>query len=230
MTLKSILRKATYLLPYYLARKRLDRIDYIQLMGYRLEIIPTVFHPALFFSSTQLAKFVKTLDLKGKHVLDMGTGSGIIGMCAASGGATVLGIDLNPAAVECARKNITANGLQDNMKVVASDLFDQLPEDTKFDLILWNPPFYSSRPDSVSALAWRTGEGYDVIRRFAEKSASHLNEDGSVILILSSDMKTGEVLGLFLSRNYGIIPHLSIQKLFETFTIYEIKTFKGTSS
>jgi ribosomal protein L11 methyltransferase len=48
--------------------------------------------------------------VRGKRVLDLGTGSGVLAIAAAKlGAASVLGVDDDPDAVDAARKNVTLN-------------------------------------------------------------------------------------------------------------------------
>ena len=50
--------------------------------------------------------------VRGKRVLDLGTGSGVLAIAAAKlGASSVLGVDDDPDAVDAARKNVTLNGL-----------------------------------------------------------------------------------------------------------------------
>lgn len=71
-----------------------------------------------------------------RRVLDVGTGSGILAMAAASLGArTVLACDIDPAALRVARENVQLNNLTRQVRVV-----DQAIEelDGRFDLVLAN--------------------------------------------------------------------------------------------
>ena len=61
--------------------------------------------------------------MKGGSFLDIGCGSGILGICAAKLGADqVLCIDIDPDAVVTARDNIRQNGLEGTVTAVAGDL------------------------------------------------------------------------------------------------------------
>ncbi len=84
---------------------------------------------------------------KNIKALDIGTGSGAI---AVSFGyycrdAEVVGVDINPKAVEVARKNVNENNL-DNVNIIKGDLFMEkfdFPNE-KYDIIMSNPPYIKS--------------------------------------------------------------------------------------
>jgi ribosomal protein L11 methyltransferase len=62
---------------------------------------------------------------EGSTVLDIGTGSGILAIAAARLGArTVLAVDNDPPAVECARAAVVLNNVLDRVRVVGGSLAD----------------------------------------------------------------------------------------------------------
>ncbi len=77
-----------------------------------------------------------------KNICDVGTGSGCIALTIAKHfpNAHVTAIDINSQALKLAQKNAAFNNIR-NVSFVQSDLFDQLPKNTKFDLIVSNPPY-----------------------------------------------------------------------------------------
>jgi ribosomal protein L11 methylase PrmA len=80
---------------------------------------PTVFHPRYFISSECFAEFIGRLDLSSKHVVDVGTGSGILTLAAARAGAeSVTATDINPNAALTAAENARANGMGDRVTAV----------------------------------------------------------------------------------------------------------------
>ena len=162
--------------------------------GLTLTVRPTVFHPRFFGSSRILADYLVSTGLNGKRFLDLGTGSGIVGLFAARAGATVIAVDINPNAVECARSNATRAGLVLDCR--QSDLFSSLVGD-KFDVIAWNPPFFPKPVGNVGEAAFHAGQNYDVIRRFARDFKSFLTKNGQVFLILSMDLEFSDWQEIF---------------------------------
>jgi ribosomal protein L11 methyltransferase len=78
---------------------------------------------------------LEELVLPGMRVLDLGCGSGIVGIAAAKLGATrVLALDIDPNAVRAARENTVANGAAGAVEVREGTL----DGDDVFDLIVAN--------------------------------------------------------------------------------------------
>ena len=71
-------------------------------------------------TTSQMVKHILDLPLQGKSVIDMGTGSGILGILAAMRGAErVIGIEIDEAAYENAKENVTLNGVK--MELIHGD-------------------------------------------------------------------------------------------------------------
>src|SRR5258708_40043817 len=83
----------------------------------------------------------------GARALDMGTGSGVGAVFAARRGFQVVGVDLNPDAVRCARANVLLNGLEERIEIRHGAPFEPVSGE-RFDLVLWNPPFFRGKPTS----------------------------------------------------------------------------------
>ncbi|HDS59108.1 MAG TPA: methyltransferase domain-containing protein [Thermoplasmatales archaeon] len=131
---------------------------------------------------------LRCLDVeKGQHLLDMGTGTGILALHAASQGARVTAADKSLGAVLNARYNARLNGL--TLNVVHSDLFSSIPG--AFDVISFNPPYLPSRHTGEP---WEGGAGGTAVtRRFLQQAAEHLRPGGCIYLVAST---RGDVAGL----------------------------------
>lgn len=76
---------------------------------------------------------LERMDLRGRSVLDVGCGSGILGIVATMRGARMAhGVDINPASVEVSRVNARANGVSDRWTVS-----DEQPSG-EFDVVFAN--------------------------------------------------------------------------------------------
>ncbi len=80
-------------------------------------------------------------DIADRTVLDLGCGSGILSIGAALLGASkVTGIDVDPAAVEDARRNAEQAGV--GIEVLQADIGEVV---LKADTVIMNPPFGAQR-------------------------------------------------------------------------------------
>ncbi len=156
--------------------------------GLRLRLHPQVYEPAedTFLLAENLA--VK----KGDVALDVGTGTGLIALLMARKASYVLGVDINPIAVELARENARLNGIK-NVEFRLSDLFENV--EGEFDLITFNAPYLPGEPEEPIDLALVGGEtGREVLDRFIEEVPRYLKPGGVVQIVQSSITGVEETL------------------------------------
>ena len=100
-------------------------------------------------------------DLKqSKHILDVGTGSGLIALMAAqrASEAEVVGIEIDPDAARQASENAQRSPFSERITITQSDVRD-FHSPLAFDCILSNPPFFTEEtrpPVSERAIARNT--------------------------------------------------------------------------
>jgi release factor glutamine methyltransferase len=124
-------------------------------------------------------------DVRGRSVLEMGCGTGIIALHCAAAGAEVMAVDVNPRAVACARANAERNGM--SLRVLLSDLFQEVQG--KFEVIVFNPPYLPGEALDDIDRSWAGGrDGVAVLARFLSAAREHLSPGGSIYLLLSSLM------------------------------------------
>ena len=174
--------------------------------GLELDVFPGVFHPRYFGSSAILARFVSSLALKGKSLLDVGCGSGLIAICAARAGARATAVDINPEAVRCTIANSERNRIHVDAQV--SDLFSSL-NGARFDVIAWNPPFLPGIARSAAESAFYGGPDFETIRKFSGEARAHLSSGGSIYTILSADIDVGRIEDMFRRQQFTVSRVLS---------------------
>lgn len=132
------------------------------------------------------------LDAPPSTVLDLCTGGGSLAVLAAQHWpqSLVTGSDLSSDALALAADNVALHGLTPRVTLVRGDLFGALG-DTRFDLILCNPPYVSQasidalppefRAEPAGALAGGL-DGMDLVRRIIAAAPVHLNDEGVLLL------------------------------------------------
>jgi methylase of polypeptide subunit release factors len=156
-----------------------------QLAGLELEV-PRGVYPPRPGSSTEF--FLRNWSAAGLSesagsLLDLRTGSGALALHAARRGWYVTGSDIDPQAVNAARRNARNNRLE--VDFVCSDLFEAF-EHCRFDAITFTSPFVP-KPAVVHpggrALASADGE---LTRRLLDQASEFLRPGGKVVFAYSN--------------------------------------------
>jgi 16S rRNA (guanine1207-N2)-methyltransferase len=108
----------------------------------------------------------------GDKVLDMGCGSGVVGLAAAlrAENVRVHAIDSNARAVECAAQGAAINGL--TAFTTQLDAHGDVTEPGTFDLVVGNPPYYSH---------------YQIAEIFLQAARRALQPGGRVLIVTKKD-------------------------------------------
>ena len=130
-------------------------------------------------------------------IVDVGTGSGILAVCAAKyvANSRVKAIDISPAALTVARRNAERHGVAERIQFVEGDLLSGEPAEPRFDYIVSNPPYVSTAEmvnlaadvrEHEPDVALRAGErGTDVIAPLIEQAAVRLKPGGALFIEIS---------------------------------------------
>jgi release factor glutamine methyltransferase len=148
----------------------------------RTIVVPPQVHPITPVSHL-LGEHVLAEARPEDRVLDMGTGSGVNAILAASVAAEVVAVDINPYAVDAARSNAARNGVADRIDVRRSDVFDNVQG--RFDLIIFDPPFrwFAARDMLERASA---DENYRALTTFFGAAREHLTDGGRMLVFFGT--------------------------------------------
>lgn len=198
--------------------RRYRRLVLEKVRGIPLVVFPGVFHPSLFLGTSLLLDALDQHQFKpGSRVLDLGTGTGICSIFAAMKGAQVTATDISPVAVHCAKVNTAINYLEDRVRVLEGDLFLPVRAE-RFDLVIFNPPYYEGKPRDWPEYAWR---GKDVLSRFAQGLGAHLAKDGIALLSASTELDLFSVREELQANGFDVRETRRRRLLGETMFVYE---------
>ncbi len=133
------------------------------------------------------------------RVMDLCTGSGCIAIACAHAfpDAEVDAIDISADALEVAEQNIQAHAMEQQVFPIRSDLFRDLPNQDKYDVIVSNPPYVDEEdmcnlPDEYThepelGLAAGT-DGLKLVRRILANASDYLTQEGILICEVGNSM------------------------------------------
>lgn len=188
------------IVPIIEERERKIPLQYIlgawYFMGERFEVSPDCLIPRpdteiLVYEALKLVN-------DGGCVADLCTGSGCIGVSMLKksekiASATLL--DISNGALEMAKRNASALGVENRCKLVLGDITKSLP-DGKYDMIVSNPPYIPSEDikglsDEVKnepMLALDGGrDGLDIVRALIDKAPNSIKKGGHLLIEFGYD-------------------------------------------
>jgi len=135
-----------------------------------------------------------------ESALDLCTGSGCLAILMAISfpNASIDAVDISDDALAVARRNVADYGMEEQIRLVRSDMFTELGNQN-YDLIVSNPPYVNApsmqslpheyRHEPLQALA--SGEdGLDHIRVILRDAAEHLSEKGILVVEAGHNLET----------------------------------------
>jgi len=180
------------------------------LLGYDgLKIIqrPDMFHFSL--DSTLLADFVQPL-AKTKKILDLGCGNAPIPLfLSLKTTADIIGVELQEEVYDLAKRSVALNNLEHQITILHQDIkgIHKLYENSEFDLITCNPPFFKyTETSNTNKHEYKTiarHEVYITLEDIIIESKRLLKTKGSLYLVHRTD-RLIEIINTLMNYQFSI--------------------------
>ena len=168
-----------------------ERIDDLQLNN--LKIIQNKDGFCFGIDAVLLSDFAKDIR-NNSTVLDLGTGTGIIGilLCAKTKLSKIYGIDVQKYVCDMALRSIKLNNLEDKFEIINTNIkkLTNTFEEASFDAIVSNPPYFVNSLKCPN-LQRNTARHTDTLslEDLLQNSQQLLAPQGSIALILPYNQK-----------------------------------------
>lgn len=144
-------------------------------------------YPHVYRSDQMITRYLSDFLIEHKHlcrrrrVLDMGAGTGHIGVVAAVLGAEkVVMTDICDSAIQNARDNVGRFNLDNVCDVIKSDLFHSVSG--TFDVIVFNHPFFPDDPWPSVRVSRAMLDPGPLLIRFLNDAAQFLTPTGCIVM------------------------------------------------
>lgn len=179
--------------------KENERIDDLQYKG--LKIIQNTKGFCFGIDSVILSDFAKNIK-KGSKVVDLGTGTGIIGLLLFKKTELkeIVGVEIQKEVAEMANRSIKLNKLEDKFKILNTDINkifeDKLLEKNKFDVVVMNPPYKEKGTGKINEVDSKIISRHEVKATLSDfiKVASNLLKDKGEIYIVHKPERMPDII------------------------------------
>src|SRR5659263_88664 len=135
-----------------------------------------------------------------EKILEVGCGSGIISAVIKNNTqAIITEIDINPHAAKCTKEN--------GVDAIRGNLLSCIKG--KFEIIIFNPPYLPTNDeertsDWINVALDGGSDGREIINRFLVGAFDHLEENGRILVLVSSFTGIEEVKSRMISLGYYV--------------------------
>jgi release factor glutamine methyltransferase len=194
-------------------------LGWAEFCGLRIAVEPGVFAPRRrteFLAGQAIALARQHRAPSPPVVVDLCCGSGAVAaaVAAARPGACLYAVDIDPAAVRCARRNLTAAG----GRVYQGDLYQPLPPALRgrVDVLIANAPYVPTAEVGLLPAEARSHEprtaldggedGLAILRRVTA-AAPHWLAPGGHLLVETSERQAARMAGI--AAGHGLVPRVA---------------------
>jgi len=187
--------------------KENERIDDLELKG--LKIIQNTDGFCFGMDSVLLSDFAKEIR-NGSTVLDLGTGTGILGilLCGKTKLKKVTGIEVQKEVAEMASRSVVLNNLQDRFEIINDNIknLDKYFETGSIDAIVTNPPYKKPNSGLVNENKAKLISRHEIeanLEDFIKISAKLLKNSGELYMVHRTE-RLADIMELM--RKYKLEP------------------------
>lgn len=184
----------------------------------------------------------KAIVKKDDIVLDLATGSGMIGIFCADNAKRVIATDINPRTINYGQFNAILNNVEEKIEFRMGDLFAPV-KGLKFDLIIWNGPTVAVPETNGKYPIYSDGgmDGAGFTKRFIDEAFTYLKPQGRLqwydcaVGTINSPVSLDYLKSKWVNRKIKIFfksltsTPVSLQKSFDIYAKYNLGENKKTS-
>ena len=207
------------ILAYYLKKPRVFIYK-----SFSLIIFPEVFHPAFFYSTKFLLKYLQQINFSNKNVIEVGAGNGLISFSLSLKAKKVVALELSKQAIRGLEINHQKNNdllPKDVLHIIESNLFEALIPSV-FDYIVVNPPYYPNKIKNDAELAWNCGLEFEYFKNFFSQVVNFMDEKSKIIMVLSDQCNLNEINRIAAKNGFKMEVKAKKTFLIEDNYIFEI--------
>ena len=109
--------------------------------------------------------------------------------------------DIEKDSVECCKKTIRENNLENRAWAYQSDCLKQIPAQ-KWDLVVGNPPHFSERQTNLpQTIVINVDKNWEIHRSFYTDISEYLNPNGSILLVENGRGSSPKVFYDMIKKN-----------------------------
>ncbi len=173
----------------------MERIDDLQYKG--LKIIQNTEGFCFGVDSVLLTEFARDMK-KNKTIVDLGTGTGIIGILLSKKveASKIMGVEIQKDVANMAKKSVELNNLQNIMQILNEDVKKLSLEKNSFDYVVTNPPYKKKGTGIINREDKQIISRHETTVNLEEwiKVASQLLKDNGAIYMVHRPERLNEII------------------------------------